>query len=86
MNIVDKIKKLIYDDIKKNGYILDDVVYEKEGLIWFLRVTIDKEGIIEVEDCIKVNSIINPILDREDPIPNSYILDVCSKEKGSEKK
>ena len=50
----------------------------------FLRVVIDKEGIIDVDDCVKVSKLINPILDEEDPIEENYILDVCSKEKGCE--
>lgn len=84
MDITEKVRKLINNDIIEAGYILDQVIYEKEGSIWFLRIVITKEGIIDIEDCIKVNNIINPILDKEDPIPNSYILDVCSKEKGSD--
>ena len=84
MGIEVKIKNLIEEVITNNGYILDEVVYEKEGSIYFLRVVIDKEGIMDVEDCVTVSNLINPILDREDPIEDNYILDVCSKEKGSE--
>ncbi len=80
----EKIKNLIKDVIEENNYILDDVVYEKEGSINFLRVIIDKVGIMDVEDCVNVSNLINPILDEEDPIEENYILDVCSKEKGSE--
>ena len=80
----EKIKGLIKDVIESNGYILDDVLYVKEGSIYFLRVVIDKNGIMDVEDCVTVSNLINPILDKEDPIEDNYILDVCSKEKGSE--
>ena len=79
-----KIKELIEDEITKNDYILDSVEYVKEGSTWFLRVIIDKNGIVDIDDCVKVSGIINPILDKEDPIKENYILDVCSKEKGSE--
>ena len=84
MGIEVKIKNLIEEVITNNGYILDEVIYEKEGNIYFLRVVIDKEGIMDVEDCVTVSNLINPILDSEDPIEDNYILDVCSKEKGSE--
>ena len=84
MSIEVKIKNLIIDIITDNVYILDEVIYEKEGNIYFLRVVIDKEGIMDVEDCVTVSNLINPILDEEDPIEDNYILDVCSKEKGSE--
>ena len=83
MNI-GEIRKLFEDIIKENGYILDEVLYVKEDGMNFLRVVIDKEGIIDVDDCVKVSKLINPILDEEDPIEENYILDVCSKEKGCE--
>ena len=81
MNI-EKIKKLIKTTIEKNNYILDNVNFEKENKLKFLRVIIDKVGSIEVEDCVTVSNLINPILDKEDPIEESYILDVCTKERG----
>ena len=80
----DKIHKLLDEDIKKAGYILDDVFYGKEDGVNTLRLVIDKNGYINIADCIKVNEIVNPILDKEDPISESYVLDVCSKEKGSD--
>ena len=80
----EKIKNLIKGVIEENNYILDDVEYVKEGSVYFLRVIIDKVGIMDVEDCVTVSNLINPILDEEDPIEENYILDVCSKEKGSE--
>lgn len=76
------VKDLISDVIVSNGYRLEDVLYVKEGSTWFLRVIIDKDGIINVDDCSRVTSLINPILDEADPIEDSYILDVCSMEKG----
>ena len=84
MELEKNVRELIEPTIIENNYILDQVIYEKEGSIWFLRVIIDKKGIIDVEDCVKVSNIINPILDEKDPIEENYILDVCSKEKGCE--
>ena len=60
-----------------------EVCHDIEGSMMFLRVIIDKEGGIDIEDCVTVSRLINPILDQEDPIEENYILDVCSKE-GSE--
>lgn len=79
----EEIIDLISDIIIKNDYILDKVEYVKEGSSMFLRVIIDKPGIIDIDDCVKVTNLINPILDEKDPIKENYILDVCSKEKGS---
>ncbi len=80
----EKIKKLLEEEVKKAGYVIDEVAYQKEEGNNVLRIVIDKEGIIDLNDCITANKIINPILDENDPISESYILDVCSKEKGSE--
>lgn len=84
MEISTKIRELIEKVIEENGYILDEVLYIKEDGNYFLRIVIDKKGIIDVEDCINVSRLIDPIIDKQDYIKDSYILDVCSKEKGCE--
>lgn len=78
----EKIRALLEAEINNAGYILDDVFYGKEDGVNTLRLTVDKSGYININDCLKINDIINPILDKEDPISESYVLDVCSKEKG----
>lgn len=55
-----------------------DVVYLKEGADWFLRVFIDKEGGISIDDCVDLTKELNPVLDQTDPVPNEYILEVSS--------
>ena len=82
MDIAGKVRELIESEVVENGYILDEVLYVKEDGNYFLRVVIDKKGVIDVEDCVTVTRIIDPILDTVDYITDSYILDVCSKEKG----
>lgn len=84
MEIVENVRKLIEPTITDNNYMLENIEYVKEGNMMFLRVFIDKKGTIDVEDCVIVSKLINPILDEHDPIEENYILDVCSKEKGSE--
>lgn len=84
MDIVGKVRELLEASILEHGYILDEVAYEKEGSVNFLRIVIDKQGMITVEDCVEVSGIINPLLDEADLIEDNYILDVCSKEKGCE--
>lgn len=84
MNLVEEIRNLIEPILEENQYILDEVLYEKEGNLRFLRIVIDKNGIIDVDDCVTVTHLINPILDEKDLIEENYILDVCSKEKGCE--
>ena len=84
MEIASKVRNLIEDSIKEKGYILDEVLYVKEDGNYYLRVVIDKNGIIDVEDCVTVTKLIDPMLDNVEYITDSYILDVCSKVKGCE--
>lgn len=84
MELVERIRKIVEPAIIDAGYILDEVKYEQEGSTKFLRLIIDKEGFITVDDCVIVCRLVNPLLDSEDPIEENYILDVCSKEKGSD--
>lgn len=60
------------------GLSLWDVQFLKEGADWFLRIFIDKEEGVGIEDCVDMTHAINPILDKEDPIPQEYILEVSS--------
>ena len=84
MSIEQKVKELIEEKINENGYILDEVLYIKEDGNYFLRIVIDKNGIVDVEDCVTVTRLIDPMLDNIDYITDSYILDVCSKERRDE--
>ena len=60
------------------NFELIDVEYKKEGKDWFLRVYIDKDGGITLDDCELLSRKLNPILDDQDPIRGSYILEVSS--------
>lgn len=63
---------------QKHGFELVDVEYVKEAGNWYLRVYIDKEGGIAVDDCEVVSREADPILDADDCIEDSYILEVSS--------
>ena len=73
-----EIRSLIEEDIKKLGYELWDVEYVKEGSYKYLRITIDSENGIDIDDCTKVHQMINPIIDERDPIEEQYFLEVSS--------
>jgi ribosome maturation factor RimP len=79
-SISETVTGLIQCSIEKNAYELVDVEYIKEGKEWYLRIYIDtKNGkSINLDDCEKVSKIVSEILDNEDPIHNSYILEVSS--------
>lgn len=78
----EKIKNLIEGEVNKLGISIDSVTYEKEGSNYFLRIVIDRDKIIDIDTCVEVTNVINPLLDSVDYIGDSYILDVSTKEKG----
>ena len=56
----------------------------KEGADWFLRIFIDKEDGIGIDDCVNVSHAIDPIIDEADPIDRSYTMEVSSPGLGRE--
>ena len=78
----EKVRKLIEDKVNKMGIRIDDIVYEKEGSNYFLRIVIDRDEAIDIDTCVEVTNVINPLLDKADFLNDSYILDVSTKEKG----
>ena len=77
-NIETKVDNLLRKIIEDLGYELYDVVYEKEGKDYYLRIFIDKDGGIDLNDCETVNNAINDILDEADYIKDQYFLEVSS--------
>lgn len=80
--IEDKVRKLIEKEVNDAGVTIDSIVYEKEANNYFLRIIIDNETGIDIDKCVEVTNIINPLLDNSNIIEDSYILDISSKEKG----
>ena len=77
-----QVRDLIEGPIQEMGIDVDNVEYVKEGSNYFLRITIDRAQPIDVDTCVEVTHVVNPILDEADNIKDSYILDIYSKEKG----
>ena len=73
-----KTEKLLEPIMEANHFELVDVEYVKEGGSWYLRAYIDKPGGITVDDCEIVNRALGDLLDRDDFIEESYILEVSS--------
>lgn len=76
--IEEKVEQLVKDPIEKLGYSLYDVEYVKEGPEYYLKIYIDKESGIDLNDCEKVSNEINEILDKADYIKEQYYLEVSS--------
>ena len=77
-NVVATVKKLAEPIAEHLGYQLWDVEYVKEGADYYLRITIDSQEGITIEDCEKMHRAIDPVLDEADPIEGFYHLEVSS--------
>ena len=60
------------------GLVIWDVRFVKEGAAWYLRYFIDKDGGVDINDCVALTRALNPVLDEADPIATSYTLEVSS--------
>ncbi|MBQ3140387.1 MAG: ribosome maturation factor RimP [Clostridia bacterium] len=77
-NIAAIVEPLIAPAVAECGVSLWDVVFEKEGSAWFLRITIDMEGGLDMATCERFTQLVNPILDDADPIDQAYYLEIGS--------
>ena len=77
-SIVQVVEELISPIAEELGYFIWDVEFVKEGGRRILRVTIDSEEGITVDDCEKLHRAIDPVLDAADPIEEAYYLEVSS--------
>ena len=78
MKITDQVTEFAQPVVESFGCRLWDVEYVREGSERFLRLFIDKEGGVDIEDCEKIHRAVDPILDEKDPISESYHFEVCS--------
>lgn len=72
------VEQMVTPYLEENGFELVDVEYVKEGSNWFLRVFVDKEGGIDIDDCGRISEYLSEKLDENDPIPSAYFLEVSS--------
>ena len=77
-NIVSKVTPLCEKVAAELGYFIWDVDYVKEGTGWYLRIEIDKEDGIGIDDCEAFSRAIDPLLDEENYIEGAYHLEVSS--------
>ena len=76
--ITERVTALAAPEAEKLGLELWDVEYVREAGQWFLRVYIDKDGGVSINDCEALSRVLDPILDEADPIPESYVFEVSS--------
>ncbi|MEM5767036.1 MAG: ribosome maturation factor RimP, partial [Bacillota bacterium] len=76
--VVDTVAAFARPIVEENGCVLWDIEYLSEGGQWVLRIYIDKEGGVSIDDCERISRAIDPILDEKDPIPTAYTFEVSS--------
>lgn len=76
--ITDIVSALAKPVVEEEGCTLWDVEYVHEAGSWYLRIFIDKEGGVGIDDCERISRRLDPMLDEADPIPASYVFEVGS--------
>lgn len=76
--VVEVVEELVTPIVNELNLELVDIEYKKEGKNWFLRVFIDKENGVDIEECEMVSERLSEQLDEVDPIPYNYFLEVSS--------
>ncbi len=78
--VVETVSDLVNPILADHGFYLYDIEFVKEGKSWYLRVYIDKDSGITLEDCATVSDELSEALDNvePDPIPQAYFLEVSS--------
>lgn len=76
--VAGRVRELALPLAEELGLKVWDVQYQKEGAEWVLRIYIDKDGGVGIDDCVDMSHAIDPVLDREDPVPQEYVLEVSS--------
>lgn len=76
--ITEKVTVLAKPIVEEAGCTLWDVEYLREAGSWYLRIYIDKPGGVSIDDCERISRALDPVLDEEDPIPDSYVFEVGS--------
>ena len=78
MKITDQVTEFAKPVVESFGCRLWDVEYVREGSERYLRIYIDKDGGVDIDDCEKIHRAMDPILDEKDPIADSYHFEVSS--------
>ena len=78
MKVTEQVAQFSRPIVEANGCTLWDVEYVREGAERFLRLYIDKEGGVSINDCEAIARAVDPVLDEADPIAESYHFEVCS--------
>ena len=73
-----RVEEIVKPYAEELGLQIWDVTFKKEGADWYLRIFIDKEGGVSIDDCVDLTHAVSQPLDDADPISQSYLLEVSS--------
>jgi ribosome maturation factor RimP len=77
-NTVGRVEEIVKPFADALSLELWDITFTKEGTDWYLRIYIDKEGGVSIDDCVELTHAVTKPLDEADPISQSYMLEVSS--------
>ena len=77
-NTVQRVEEIVKPFAENLSLELWDITFTKEGTDWYLRIFIDKEGGVSLDDCVALTRAVTKPLDEADPISQSYTLEVSS--------
>ena len=77
-NTVSAVRGIVEPIAQEHGLGIWDIRFVKEGAAWYLRIFIEKEGGVSIDDCVELTHAINGPLDEADPIEQAYFLEVSS--------
>lgn len=77
-NTVQRVEEIVKPYAEALGLEIWDVTFKKEGTDWYLRIFIDKEGGVSIDDCVDLTHAVSKPLDEADPIAQNYMLEISS--------
>lgn len=77
-SVAEKVTSLVVPILEQMGMELVDLEYRKEGSGWVLRLFIDRDGGVMLDDCADISRAVETLLDADDIIPHEYNLEVSS--------
>lgn len=77
-NVTQKVEELLLPILEGKDFYLVDSEFVKEGEDYYLRIYIDKDDGIDIDECVYVSEQLSEILGETDPIEQAYILEVSS--------
>ena len=78
LNTVGRVWEIVQPYADELNLEIWDITFKKEGSQWYLRIFIDKDGGVGIDDCVDLTHAVSKPLDDADPIPQNYMLEISS--------